>query len=421
MLPRWFIVLLLLLPAAALGEGRSARFPSGLEAALSYFVPQDSIRRALPVRIGERIERAAREIAPLAVAGEREVAEVLEREILANLESKVRLGGEGPGRFPLGHEEILRTVVDFEIFKMRNYIASGVFPKRYFGFVDGKWDTGREEGAFLRLVHEVVVAINEHQEAEGARVRLSDLELVVTYLAEGGALFFLSEPGLLRDEGPARINLGRDLGCDNIGLALDRHGPLAAALDRRFGTRLARSARLAGEGATGDRSVGISRSVAFRESVVAAGLMFLYEKEVAGRKLAAVSRSGQSASWPTGDLMALPLTEQFIAASLVFNTGILFSREWTESIRDFDTIRRLHSLSTTNSEKRGRDWRPPLPVEASSAEAFRRLRERGYRQQPTSWQGSYHVLQRYGAFLALRDFTDLFDSGGSWSGASSGN
>ncbi|MFH1679190.1 MAG: hypothetical protein ABIH26_00945, partial [Candidatus Eisenbacteria bacterium] len=66
------------------------------------------------------------------------------------------------------------------------------------------------------------------------------------------------------------------------------------------------------------------------------------------------------------------------------------------------------------AEKKGREWRPLLPVDPSPEEAFRRLAARGYREQPTSWQGAYHVLQRYGAFKALRDLTSLFDDRGNW-------
>lgn len=34
-----------------------------------------------------------------------------------------------------------------------------------------------------------------------------------------------------------------------------------------------------------------------------------------------------------------------------------------------------------------------------------------YPEQPTSWNGVYHVLQRYGAYTALKRFTDVFDDG----------
>lgn len=396
------------------GEG-DANPPNDLDVALSRFVEDRSDRESLRQSAEKRIGRGAAEISLLAGADSAKVAETLRREILANLKEKIDLKGEGLGVLPLSPQEILTTVVGYEVFKMRSYLSSGVFPKRYFGFVDRKWDTAERESVFLALVRDVARTINAHQMEKNRSVRLSDLEIVATYIAEGGALLFLEEKHLL-EEGSERIDLGYHLGCDNMGAAIERHGDLAGRLDRSFGTALERSARKERRGETGDRAVGIARRVGFRESVVASGLMYLYEKEIAAEKLARKKKSGDLDGWPSADLMALPLAEQFIATSLVFNTGILFSREWVESIRDFRAIRRLSELSEANATKKGREWRPILPVDSSPEEAFRRLAARGYREQPTSWQGSYHVLQRYGAFRALLDLTDRFDAKGNWKG-----
>jgi hypothetical protein len=35
-----------------------------------------------------------------------------------------------------------------------------------------------------------------------------------------------------------------------------------------------------------------------------------------------------------------------------------------------------------------------------------------YPAQPTSWSGAYHVLQRYGAYVALGRFSEVFDERG---------
>jgi hypothetical protein len=285
--------------------------------------------------------------------------------------------------------------------------------------VDRKWDTAREEWILLRNTHAAVQTINEHQRARGRSVRVSDLEVLVTYLAEGGALFFREETGFLAD-GTERIDPGRDLGCDNLALALEKYGDLARVLDRQLGTRLAEGGREEVREARGVRNQGVKRRISFRESVPAVALMYLYEKELAAGKLAnrREARGGETDgdSWPTHDLAALPLDEQFVLASLVFNTGMLFSPAWSDAILDFRTVRRLHALSRENASKKGNDWRPPLPVPASPGEAFGELAARGYPRQPTAWQGAYHVLQRYGAFAALRDLTDLFDGRGAWKG-----
>jgi len=107
--------------------------------------------------------------------------------------------------------------------------------------------------------------------------------------------------------------------------------------------------------------------------------------------------------------MSYPLAEQFIISSLVFNSGILFKNRTVERIRDFDLIDYLYSVSERSANKKGEGWRPPLPVEPSSGQAFERLLKHGYREQPTSWQGAYHILQRYGAYIAIKQFMNVFD------------
>lgn len=385
--------------------------PDALEAAIGFFLRDGEERRAVFARAGERLAGGAGEIAKRIGADAGEVEAVLRREVLANLEAKRGLRAPGGGRFPMSPDDILRTVVDYERFKMEAYLTSGVFPKRYFGYVDRKWDTAAEEGTLLRLTREVVREINARQEERGRSVRLADAEVIVTWISEGGALLLREDTHLVRADGAPRIDLSFRLGCDNMGLALDRYPDLAERLDRKFGTALVGSGRREGRGGTGDREIGIGRRVDYRESIVAMGIMVLFEKEIAAAKLhRRASAGGGGAGWD--ELADLPFDEQFILTSLVFNTGILFPRSWVESIRDLETIHRLSSLSEENSQKRGGEWRPALPVDASPPVAFETLARKGYRDQPTSWQGAYHVLQRYGAWIALRDFTDLFDEDG---------
>ncbi|MFH1680308.1 MAG: hypothetical protein ABIH26_06640, partial [Candidatus Eisenbacteria bacterium] len=333
-------LLLALLPRPTLADKDATNPPDDLDVAISRFVPDRSERDPLLAACEERIGRGAAEIAVLAGADAAAVGEVLRREILANLKEKIDLRGAGLGDFPLNHQEILTTVVGYEVFKMRSYLSSGVFPKRYFGYVDRKWDTAEKEDVFLVLVRDAVAAINGHQEEKGRRVRLSDIEVLVTYLSEGGALFFREERHLIEEEEPGRIDLAFHLGCDNAGVAIERYEDLVRRLDRRFGTRLSGSARREWRGETGDRAVGIGRRVGFRESIVATAVMYLYEKEIAAEKFSRRKTSGDPNGWTEDHLMALPLSEQFVVSSLVFNTGILFSRDWVESIREFRTIRR---------------------------------------------------------------------------------
>ncbi|MFH1278206.1 MAG: hypothetical protein ABIK65_07495 [Candidatus Eisenbacteria bacterium] len=406
------VVLLLLafLVSSPLAAPPAADDPLALEVAIGFFLREEGARRETLARAEGRITGEANAIAELLGAGAPEVAAVLRREIRQNLEAKRGLRAPGGKEFPMSPDEILRTVVEYEIFKMRTYLTSGVFPKRYFGYVDRKWDTAAEEATLLGLTHEVVREINAWQEGRGRSVRLADAEVIVTWIAEGGALLLREDTHLLAPGGEPRIDVSYRLGCDNMGLALDRYPDLARRLDERFGTALVGSGRKEGRGGTGDREIGIGRRVDFRESIVAMAIMVLFEKEIAAAKLHRRAEAGGAGKWD--ELSDLPFDEQFILSSLVFNTGILFPSSWVESIRDFGTIHRLYSLSEENSKKRGGEWRPALPVEASPPVAFDALSRKGYREQPTSWQGAYHILQRYGAWVALREFTDLFDGEG---------
>jgi len=46
------------------------------------------------------------------------------------------------------------------------------------------------------------------------------------------------------------------------------------------------------------------------------------------------------------------------------------------------------------------------------AKAFQQVaRDGAYPEQPTSWAAVYHVLQRYGAYVALKRFSNTFDAG----------
>ena len=58
--------------------------------------------------------------------------------------------------------------------------------------------------------------------------------------------------------------------------------------------------------------------------------------------------------------------------------------------------------------------RPRLNV-LKAADALEELTAGGdYRDQGTSWLARYHILQRYGAYVALMRFTDVFDKAGNF-------
>jgi len=141
------------------------------------------------------------------------------------------------------------------------------------------------------------------------------------------------------------------------------------------------------------------RRITFREGVVATAMMWLYEKQIAAAEL---RRHGG------GHLERRDLTDQFIIGSLVYNSGIVHAADTHAHMRNFDTGALLYARSERNAARRPRlDLLAPRPLLAEVLVA-------GYREQPTSWLAVYHVMQRYGAWEALRRFTNVFDATGAF-------
>ena len=99
--------------------------------------------------------------------------------------------------------------------------------------------------------------------------------------------------------------------------------------------------------------------------------------------------------------MSLPPVEQFISTSLLYNSGILFSKERVERIRDFATG---DYLSEVNSGSK----RPKLSVDSPEMSIELLKQGQSIPRQLTSWSAVYHVLQRYGAWMALEQFSKAF-------------
>jgi hypothetical protein len=140
------------------------------------------------------------------------------------------------------------------------------------------------------------------------------------------------------------------------------------------------------------------RSMTFEEGIAATAMMYLWEKRLADRKL-------EAAGW--GHVMDRDLDDQFIIGSLVYNSGNAHSPDRWKAIREFSTGDFLFRKSEDNARTR-----PRLPVLAPK-DALARLAAGGdMPDQPTSWLALYHILQRWGAFHALRTLTDDFDPAG---------
>ncbi len=290
-----------------------------------------------------------------------------------------RLRALRAANFRVGVGDVERTVIDFEVWRAATYLSAGVFPKRYFGYLDERGDTQ----LFESTLHQVLVGarplVDAAQAQRHSAVRAADLEIAVTFLAEGGAT-------LLSDEAHARTPVAAisGVGLDDIAGGFAARRDLVAAFDQRFGTHLVDF--------VGRRP---SRPLTFVEAVLAVEIMYVWEKDLLAAKL------------PAPPLMSRPLDEQFIVSSLRYNSGVMFSAERVEMIRTFGAGPYLYDLSERSSATR-----PRLPL-APPGDALSRLVADGhYPEQRTSWSAVYHILQRWGAFYALRHFTDRFDSDG---------
>lgn len=369
-------VLATLLVAVPAEAGREAALPEvdAIKQAVAAWVPDVRAQ----VGIHRYLDKQVR-----AAGTDRQVRVFLLRNIRDNMDAKRKQELPGQRGFPLTVEELQSTVIDYEIFKYKTLVSSGVFPKRYFGYLDLKWDTAERERMLREVVHQSVALANRHAEKHGLSVRCTDAEVAVTFIAEGGALL-MQQPDV--DMGP--IHPVKAVGLNDLAQGLQAHKELAQSLDQELGTGLL---DLVGEdGKT-------RQSMDFKEAVAGTALMYLWEKERAAGLMV------QNRQRP---MPQRTLDEQFVVTSLVYNSGTLFSEERVQMIRNFRTAHYLHQISLENKATRG------LLGVLSPPETVPRLLMDGYPEQPTSWSAVYHVLQRYGGLVALRRFTRTFDSHG---------
>jgi hypothetical protein len=333
------------------------------------------------------------------------LGEQLLQQMAHNLQDKARAS------LVMDAERIRRAVLGYETFKLESYVTSGVFPKRYLGYLDGQADTAEREIRVMRTTRAATEAANRWLAEQGRAVRLTEAEVVVTFLAEGGALWLGEERAFhpVMDVGLDDLALGhRDqpgllraldeaTGSDLMGMVAwwDGVGPVTSSLPDE--ERWLRRNQGKEEGPEGPFPY-LTRTMTLEETVVGTALMYVWEKEIAQNKLL---QGGHRS------IMERPLDEQFVIASLVYNSGLLHDpTRWTQ-IQSFSTGAWLHDRS-----RRNRATRPELNLQAP-ADQLAEFRLTGiYRSQPTSWVAVYHVLQRYGGWEALFRFTDTFQPDG---------
>ncbi len=320
--------------------------------------------------------------------------------VTENLASKVESLSEGVS---FGPQALLTTAVEFEAFRINAFRNSGVAPKRYFGFVDERGKAAAYEKQLKTAATRIAPILNSYAAKKALGVTVTPKEVVVTHIAEGAALL-LSKDFCLVDS----VHPVSGVGLDDYRHGFKQYADLVTEIDKTFKARLGAIAnnperpvanRVLHDGTVRrlERYLGVV-SMTFEESVLGTAVMYLWEKAIAEEKRCADGRPS---------LSTLSLDEQFVQASLVYNSGVLFADERAKQIMAFDTAIYLVETSEKSAPKR-----PKLPV--MSPEDADALLARGdaLPRQPTSWNAVYHILQRYGAWVGLTRFANVFTPDG---------
>lgn len=297
------------------------------------------------------------------------------------------------------------ALAGFEAFKADAYVRSGVFPKRYTGYLDQRTPTGPREGRVIETVICVTAAINGHQASVGSDLRITEAEVAVTFLAEGAALMLDTVDAPHDDLHPVL-----DVGLDDLASGSGDLQRLVAVVDTACTTQLGNvSTEVPSGSPVPNEAIGriparegydayLMRGITLDEAVAGTGIMWVWESAIADRKLE--KAEGKR-------LMSLEADQRFIASSLVYNSGILHQPATRERLRTFGTADYVYGRSKANVGRR-----PEISTRSSAELAEELASGLGYRNQPTSWLAVYHVLQRYGAWVALHRFDRVFDDEG---------
>ena len=276
---------------------------------------------------------------------------------------------------------LIATGLDYEAFRVATFRSAGVTPKLFTGFIDRVGATGAYEAKLLAIAAKVAPILNAQAAKLNLGVTVTPKEIAVTHMAEGGALLLTANFDKVDHVHPVM-----GIGLDDYRVGLIHYPGLIADLDATFNTHLA-----ALKGGPDD-------AMTFDETVLGTAVMYLYEKDLTQQKLAAEQRK---------PLAQRPLDEQFVVTSLVYNSGILFVEDRFRQILTFDTGTYIAEVSEHAAPKR-----PRLPVMApQDADAFLATGA-SLPVQPMSWNAVYHVLQRYGAWVALSRYTTTFTATG---------
>ncbi len=400
-------------PSAGLSaalEAAATPAPATLEEALAWFVGDPAEQQALLAELEREGEDLAEALSCHGPADPPRVQALLRAHVEQRLLGWV--SKDRQAEFPVDAERIRRQAIRWDRLRLEAYVGSGVFPKTYFGFFDEAWDTAEHERTLRETTACSRRIINAWQEERGSPVRVTDAEIAVTFVAEGGALLLTRDQDRLDSLHPVG-----DVGLDDLAKGLGDHDELLTRLDAGCGTDLRGTVTYTAPGvqpeglderlaSSQDRWAWLVRDASFREGIVGTALMWVWEKEIAARKLLEEGRT------PMQDR---PPDQQFILGSLVYNSGILHSEDSARRIAAFEGGAITWETSERNAHRRPRlNLAPPGELLAELLETGR------YREQPTSWLAVYHVLQRYGGWEGLRRYSDVFDEAGMFRGQGAG-
>ena len=368
------------MPSALLLWFATSAAAAPLDEGLRVFVPEPGERSALAAACEGQAREASAHLGLRGPEAEQLQERVL-HEVIARLEGlPVDGGGQ---RLPMTADRIQRQVCAFEAFKAEVFVGSGVFPKRWFGYLDGQWDTRADELVLREVVDRAVPVANAELERLGHDFRLTDQEVISTWLAEGGTL-------ILGDPRAAAGTLDpiMDVGLDSLIRGFGTWAPLVAKLDEAVGSAVS-------DTVVGDR---YRLDFTLTDSIVGTVVMLCDERALLSRKLADAGRAPQAGR---------PFADQFILASLHYNSGLLFGEERVAMIREHRTAAYLVEISEKNADRR-----PLLPVLIPADAGLLLQQGAPYSAQWTSWNAVYHVLQRYTSWEALGRYTDWFTAEG---------
>jgi hypothetical protein len=304
--------------------------------------------------------------------------------LIDNLKSKDISLDEGVS---FSSEKLIATAIQYEGFRIQAFHDSAVSPKRFFGFLDGQGKSAAQEKVLKDVATKAATLLNAYGAKNGIKTTVTPKEIIVTHLAEGGAKLLTTDFANVETIDPVF-----GVGLDDFRVGFKFYPGLIQEVDRTFGTSLEALSNTWPQ----------SGHMNFTESILGTAVMYFYEKDLAQKKRIEKSLPG---------LETRPLDEQFVIASLVYNSGILFDADRIDMILKFQTADYLFDVSEKTA-LRATNPRPRLPVMNMAANDAALQTGQSLPQQLTSWSAVYHILQRYGAWVALTKFSPYFDADG---------